>query len=375
MSPATALMTLRGIVPDGSWLTSGRRAVAVTAVLAISGCTAGAASGPTSSSTASATVTRASTTPSATVATGPLLPGLIVFRRYDDPTGETGALFTIASDGTAEKQLTQPPATTLDDEPDSSPDGTRLVFTRSNAQAGQSQLFTMSSDGTGLRALTPTGSNGPNGLSAHDTAGVFSPDGTRIAFGTYRGHDVNNQIEFSNIGVMDANGSHRRQVTTYPAYSGDNDGVAWSPDGKHLVYAHANASTASPAGGRALFVIDVDGTHRRQLTPWELGAGGTPDWSAATNLIVFRAVEDDEAGKGNFYTIHPDGTGLTQVTQFTDTVISHKVGFSPDGKWIVFARDGLAGVNDVFIAQADGSALSSVTNTSQADSSPDWASR
>ena len=44
-------------------------------------------------------------------------------------------------------------------------------------------------------------------------------------------------------------------------------------------------------------------------------------------MIVFRAVEDDEAGKGNFYTIHPDGTGLTQVTQFTDTVISHKVAF------------------------------------------------
>jgi len=367
-------MTLRGIVSDGSWLTLGRRLVAVTAVLAISGCSA-STSGRASSSTASPTVTRASTTPSATVATGPLLPGLIVFRRYDDPSGETGALFTIASDGTAEKQLTQPPADTLDDEPDASPDGTRLVFTRSNAQTDQSQLFTMSSDGTGLRALTPTGSSGPNGLSPHDTAGVFSPDGTRIAFGTYRGHDVNNQIEFSNIGVMDANGGHRRQVTDYPAYSGDHGGVTWSPDGKHLVYAHANASTASPAGGRALFVIDIDGTHRRQLTPWELGAGGTPDWSAATNLIVFRAVEDDEAGKGNFYTIHPDGTGLTQVTQFTDTVISHKVGFSPDGKWIVFARDGLAGVNDVFIAQADGSALSSVTNTPQADSSPDWASR
>lgn len=350
------------------------RGVASVGLLAISGCSGGG-SGPASSSTASATATRASTTPSAMVTTGPLLPGLIVFRRHDDPTGATGAIFTIASNGTDEKQLTRPPAATLDDEPDSSPDGMRLVFTRSNAQTDQSQLFTMSFDGTGLRALTPPGSSGPNGLSAHDNAAAFSPDGTRIAFGTYRGHEVHNQIEFSNIGVMDADGSHRHQVTSYPAYSGDNGGVAWSPDGKHLVYAHANASAASPAGGRALFVIDADGTHRRQLTPWELGAGGTPDWSAATNLIVFRAVEDDEAGKGNFYTIHPDGTGLTQVTQFTDTVISHKVGFSPDGKWIVFAKDGLGGVNDVFVAQADGSALSSVTNTSQADSAPDWASR
>lgn len=374
MRSDSALVALRGLAPEGSRLGVGRWVVAATLFVAISGCSAGASGTASSSSTVTGTVTAASTQPSATVSAGPLLPGLIVFRRDSDATGATGALFTIASDGSGERQLTRPPASTLDDEPGWSPDGTRVVFTRS-PQTGQQQLFTISSDGSGLKAVSPAGSTRSDGIQAGDNAGVFSPDGTRIAFGTYRGHVVNGEIEFSSIGVMDVNGSHRRQVTVSAAYSGDDGGVAWSPDGKHLVYARSNAGTTAPVGGRALFVIDVDGSHRRQLTPWSLGAGGTPDWSAATNLIVFRAVDNEEAGKGNFYTIHPDGTGLTQVTHFTDTVISHKVGFSPDGKWIVFAKDGMGGANDVFIAHTDGSDMSSVTNTSQADSAPDWAPR
>jgi len=83
------------------------------------------------------------------------------------------------------------------------------------------------------------------------------------------------------------------------------------------VYARSNASASKPAGGRALFIIDLDGSHERQLTPWSAGADGTPDWSS-TNLIVFRAVADEESGNGNFFTVHPDGTALTQITHFTD---------------------------------------------------------
>ena len=78
---------------------------------------------------------------------------------------------------------------------------------------------------------------------------------------------------------------------------------------------------------------------------------------------------------GNFFTIHPDGTALTQITDFTDTVISHKIGFSPDGLWIVFAKTATNGRGDVFIAKADGSGVRPVTNAAQTDSSPDWSTQ
>lgn len=72
------------------------------------------------------------------------------------------------------------------------------------------------------------------------------------------------------------------------------------------------------------------------------------------------------------FTIHPDGTGLHQVTHFVDTVISHKVGFSPDGKWIVFGKGEPAGAGDVFLCKTDGTDLHPVTQTPLEDSSPDW---
>jgi Tol biopolymer transport system component len=325
-----------------------------------------------SSASTSAVPAAASGAPSPATATAssPLVPGRIAFRRYFDDTESTGAIFTSDTDGSSERQVTNPPASTLDDEPNWAPDGTRLLFTRS-AELGTDQesqrLFTVSSDGSGP---TPVSPETPAGFGYN--AGAFSPDGKYIAAGTYHGDVTSDQIKFSEIVVMDADGSHRHEVTKFPAYSGDAGGVAWSPDGKRLVFARSNAGATKPDGGRALFIMDADGSHQRQLTPWAVGAGGTPDWSSKTNLIAFRAVADEESGIGNFFTIHPDGTSLTQVTKFTDTVISHKVGFSRDGQWIVFAKETAPGNNDVFIAKIDGTDMRAVTNTPLADSAPDW---
>ncbi len=324
---------------------------------------------------------------SAPEASGPPPPGRIAFRHFLDAAETSGALFTSAVDGSDEHQITEPPASAVDDYPDWSPDGTRLLFTR-YADAGTDheshRLFTVSSDGGGFTPLSPDAAAHGDVVEADDN-GVFSPDGTRIAFiyahgqvaqgGTHGIPVGSDQLEFASIVVMDVDGANRNELTHDTAYSGDLGGVAWSPDGKQLVYSRWNSAAANPPNGRALFIIDVDGTNERQLTPWDIGASGTPDWSAATDRIVFRKVADEESGVGNFFTICPDGTALTQITNFTDTVISHKVGFSSDGLWVVFAKTSTNGRSDVFIAKADGSGLRPVTNAAQSDSSPDWSSR
>jgi len=344
----------------------------VGALVVIAGGCGGSATGTASSASASAVpaATSSAASPTTAAAPSPLVPGRIAFRRYFDATESAGAIFTSGTDGSGERQVTRPPASTLDDEPNWAPDGTRLLFTRSTALGTDQEtqrLFTVSSDGSGP---TPASPETPAGFGYN--AGEFSPDAKYIAAGTYHGHVKSGQIQFSDIVVMDADGSHRHQVTKFPAYSGDAGGVAWSPDGKRLVFARSNGGATKPEGGRALFIMDVDGRHQRQLTPWTVGAGGTPAWSSKTNLIAFRAVADDESGIGNFFTIHPDGTSLTQVTHFTDTVISHKVGFSRNGQWIVFAKETAPGNNDVFIAKIDGTDMRAVTNTPLADSAPDW---
>ena len=351
---------------------AGRALVVGTALFAVSvfGVSAGGAASTTGSKAATAAAAEADS----------VAPGRIAFRRYLNDAETSGAIFTVAAGGSGERQITSPPAASVDDEPDWSPDGSRLLFTRYGAVGSDVEshrLFVVASDGTGLTPLSPDVSAHGLFIVGFDGQGAFSPDGKRIAFSYAHGKvgpgaAGSDQIKFSDIWVMDADGSNRRQVTHSPAYAGDAGGVAWSPDGRRLVYARSNLLASSPAGGRGLFTVNVDGSHERRLTPSRLGANGTPDWSPVTNRIVFRAVVNEESGVGNFFTIKPDGTSLTQVTHFVGTTISHKVGFSPDGKQIVFAKAAANGKNDIFTATLRGTALQRVTNNLQADSSADW---
>ena len=314
------------------------------------------------------TASRAGSRDSTTTAhTGGALTGQIAFRRYLDPSESTGAIFITSAKGSGEHQITTPPPATLDDEPDWAPDGKHLVFTRCTnclSDRESHQLFLVASDGTGLTPLSPDLPAKGGVVPGFDNKGAFSPDGTLIAF-TYEHGEASNQIQFSDIWVMNTDGSSRRQVTHLPEYAGDAGGVAWSPNGKRLVYSLTNAKR------RALFTVNVDGTNGHRLTPWSLGANGTPDW-APTNRIVFRAVVDDESGVGNFFSVRADGTGLHRITHFTNTVISHKVGYSPDGKRIVFAKATGSGKN-LFTIKLNGSDLRRLTNAPTADSSADWA--
>jgi Tol biopolymer transport system component len=121
----------------------------------------------------------------------------------------------------------------------------------------------------------------------------------------------------------------------------------------------------------AIFVVNADGRHSRQLTPWSLDAGDDPDWSPKGKLIVFRSNESG-AGQSQIYVIRPNGSGLRQITRFKTgtTVLSYS--FSPDGKWIAFAKTGRGGQPDVFVMRANGTSMRPVTRTTAWDSAPDW---
>ncbi len=356
-------------------LPGGRRSglLPALAVLALASTLASCSSSTTAGVKASPSAASATPSVAAVGPVSPALPGRVVFRRYLDSTKTTGALFISNTDGSGEHQVLTPPTGALDGEPDWSPDGSRLLFTRvSNVDSFHEAhaLFTVSSAGGKATALTAGKPSYVENVPGFDEAGSYSPDGTRIAY-VHSESNPTQALQQSNIFVMDTNGKQVRPVTRFPDSAGDLGGVQWSPDGKQLVFSRLNSDTSKPAGGLALFVIGADGTGLRRLTPWTLGAGGVPDWSRA-GLIVFRAVQDEESGIGNFYTIHPDGTGVHQVTHFTDETISHKVGFSPDGKWIVFGKYVDGGSADVFLCKIDGTELHPVTRTPLEDSSPDW---
>jgi TolB protein len=63
-------------------------------------------------------------------ATPPGTNGSIAFRRYLGPDRTHGAIFTIAADGSGERQVTRPPADASDDFPDVAANGSSIAFQR-----------------------------------------------------------------------------------------------------------------------------------------------------------------------------------------------------------------------------------------------------
>jgi Tol biopolymer transport system component len=311
-------------------------------------------------------------------ATMPGTNGRIAFRRYLNGAHSSSAILTIAADGSGERAVTRSPHGYVDDQPDWAPDGSLLAFSRCPADNGPCALYTIRPDGSGLTRVSKPCAAGAHETTCPDNSGVaFAPDGRRLVFTESAGHvkpdpRVGNIIERSSIVVEDRNGGHRRTIVHSAPYAADLSWPQFSPDGSRLVYEHANSSRGTPAGKRALFVVDVASGSQKQLTPWSLGAGDNPDWSPDGKWILFRSHVDDP-GVSNVYVVHPDGGGLTQLTHFTKrgNVLTSS-SFSPDGRSIVLGSAGIGGSADVFVMAADGGDLHPITRTRLWDSAPDW---
>jgi Tol biopolymer transport system component len=282
-------------------------------------------------------------------ATAPGKNGQIVFARFP-------RLWVINPDGTGEEKFDHLQRSE-DVQPDWSPDGTKIVFTRCGA--ARCELWTVRHDGTGFNRI------GPNCLRKTSdcidrSSASWSPDGKRLAFG--QASDIrDSKPKDPEIYVMNADGSRVRRVTqmssTDPAYETDLVWPIWSPDGKRLVFEVKHYSAADPPNRRALFIVDVDGSELRQLTPWSLNAGGRPDWSPDGSQILFRTISLSNRHHGNLYTIRPDGTGLRQLTHYPAPKTVLNGSFSPDGKWIAFSRFSSEPYPAVYVMRADGSGV------------------
>jgi Tol biopolymer transport system component len=303
------------------------------------------------------------------LATAPGPNGQIAFRRYLGPDRTKGAIFTIAPDGTGERQLTTAPAKLSDDYPDVASDGSFIAFQRCGLAC---RIFTVRADGTGLTSVRAgCSANQAPPTCADNSYPAISPDRTQIAFVRAFGAIRKDQIAHVGIYTMRAGGSQLRRITLPRTRTAEDNDPQWSPDGRRLVFVRKNV-TATPAGGQAVFVVNADGSGLRRITPWKLRAGDGPDWSPDGSQILFRSPETDNFLKSNIFTIHPDGTGLRQVTHRPANTKVYSASFSPDGTAITLGLTGIAKQADVFRVALDGSGLTPVTRTTQWDSAPDW---
>lgn len=110
-----------------------------------------------------------------------------------------------------------------------------------------------------------------------------------------------------------------------------------------------------------LLLLLAEGMERR------LGVAADCAAHTAGPLVLF--VDNKQS---QIYVIHPDGTGLKQLTYFKRGSIVTSSSFSPDGKWIVFGTSGVGGNADLFVMKPDGTTSHSITRTKLWDSAPDW---
>jgi Tol biopolymer transport system component len=100
-----------------------------------------------------------------------------------------------------------------------------------------------------------------------------------------------------------------------------------------------------------LFVMNADGTGRRQLT-YSGAANFAPFFHPDGRRIIFASNLADPRGRDfDLYTIKVDGSGLKRIT-FNDTFDGFPM-FTRDGKRLVFASNrgaGKRGETNIFIA-------------------------
>jgi Tol biopolymer transport system component len=165
----------------------------------------------------------------------------IAYHRFDEVSGE--ATLMILRAGSEPKPLAGAPAA-LNREMAWSPDGTRLLFV-SDLDDPYGDLFVANLSGETLTEVTNlTESAGP------DVTGMWSPDGKRIAFTSYRSN-------YPSVWTMSSSGTDLKQITFGSNQHADYF-PSWSPDGSSLVFQRIGATMSvigvvPAAGGNPVF--------------------------------------------------------------------------------------------------------------------------
>lgn len=96
---------------------------------------------------------------------------------------------------------------------------------------------------------------------------------------------------------------------------------------------------------------------------------GAPSWSPDSTRIAFYAEVNGKPA--DIFTIHLDGTGLTQLTHTPDIAEGYPQ-WSPDGTQIAFESHTRDGNFDVYLMDADGSNVRRLTDHPKRDVAPAW---
>jgi len=279
------------------------------------------------------------------------------------------------------------------------PDGKWLAGPYTEPTADSYGLFLFSVE-SGERRRLPA----PPKNVLGDTCPAISGDGLSLAFsrqGSGRASDLH-VLRLSS--TLTAEGEPRRLTPDSPGISG----VAWTADGRDIVYSHGSSpgrvlSRVAASGGakpEPLAFAAEDAAHpvvsgpRRRLVYssgysdhniWRVELAGPaqaasrapliassrqdvkPQYSRDGSRIVFRS---DRSGYEEAWTCHSDGSNCVQVTSRGALGASNPA-WSPDGQHIIFDSR-VSGQPDLYVISAQGGQARQLTTHPASDTHGSW---
>jgi len=244
-------------------------------------------------------------------------------------------LFVMGADGTGETQLTRTPE--AETAPGWTPDGKQVVFS----------IF--ANDTSRLFAIDPDGKNQRGIASVPGRAPTLSPDGKRLVYmaGTWTA---------TRLMVSALDGSNAKQITDGSSIAWNNH---WSPDGGRIAF----TGRTDLNGALAVFVMNADGSERRQVTHLspEEGRAQWPVWSPDGRRLAIQVNDNDPKVHTSHIGIVDFSTGDTRkLAAHTQPYLDETPSWFPDGKRIAFQSD-RSGRMEVWVMNADGSGQRQVT--------------
>ena len=195
-----------------------------------------------------------------------------------DPASDRDGIYTVrSSDGGGLVRLTTSPPSAgvfADACPCSyAPEGKRVSFTRSNTR-GQTAIFIVNTDGTGLHRVTPWG--------VGSVGGNWSRDGKWIVFGLRDFITPRGQNDFRGRLFLihpDGSGLHMVDIYTNGSWYFAKE-PTWSPDATRILFV---MYLGSNGGQPDLFTMNPDGSHLIQVTDTPV-TENFPNWG--TNPVI-----------------------------------------------------------------------------------------
>ena len=261
-----------------------------------------------------------------------------------------------------------------------SPDGSRIAFT--SDRGGADDLFVIGADGSNERQLTHTAEAegnlawpaaarqilfsvfkeehsrlfgiDPDGKNQRELANVpgraptLSPDGRRVLY--MAGAWTATRLMISAI-----DGSNARQITDGSSIAWNNH---WSPNGKQIAFTGRN----DPKSELAVFVMNADGSSRRQVThvPAEEGGAQWPVWSPNGRQLAVQVNNRAQKNSAHIWIIDVATGAARKLAAHTEAYLDETPSWFPDGKRIAF-QSNRTGRMEIWVMNVDGSGQRKVT--------------